>query len=418
MFEEIARNKRLLEPVQALIAKLEPAYAQLAKADASFALNMQHPARVLLQEIAHQSLAFESVHSSGFLAFQENLAEAITSLIKGKAQSAASFELALDSLRNKWQRAAAKGVSAREDVVEVLQHAEQRHVLARKIARDIISHRDAASVPFEVVEFLCNPWAQVVAQARMSAGSGSNNADKYQALISALLWSVHPDLARADVAKLSRLVPLLLATLREGLNTINYPVRSIAEFLEVLMDLHQKAFKAGDMGHSGHDNLQPEPGINTDEAQLSSALQSLGTEPWVTPEEAEASNFVNLQDLVASGTPLVHSGESESHTPAGDSSQSPGANYTFPDDLPLGSWMELLVDGKWVRTQLTWASPHGTLYLFTSATGASHSMTRRSRDRLVSAGNLRMVFGTPAADGALVAMVQAAMSKPGIKSLE
>ena len=40
----------------------------------------------------------------------------------------------------------------------------------------------------------------------------------------------------------------------------------------------------------------------------------------------------------------------------------------LPDesDMPLGAWVELLVDGQWVRTQLTWASPHKTLFLFTT----------------------------------------------------
>ena len=40
---------------------------------------------------------------------------------------------------------------------------------------------------------------------------------------------------------------------------------------------------------------------------------------------------------------------------------------------------------------LTWANPHGTLFLFTAADGSTQSMTRRMRDRLVSEGSLRVV---------------------------
>ena len=85
-----------------------------------------------------------------------------------------------------------------------------------------------------------------MAQARIAAGSGSSNADKYQALISALLWSTHPELTRKNISKLTRLVPLLLSTLREGLDTIKYPAIKTAAFLEALMGLHQQAFRAGD----------------------------------------------------------------------------------------------------------------------------------------------------------------------------
>jgi hypothetical protein len=77
--------------------------------------------------------------------------------------------------------------------------------------------------------------------------------------------------------------------------------------------------------------------------------------------------------------------------------------------LPLGSWVELLSTGQWTRIQLTWASPHGTLFLFTNAAGATQSMTRRSCDKLVAAGNLRVVSGLPVVDGALNAVAQMAL---------
>jgi hypothetical protein len=49
------------------------------------------------------------------------------------------------------------------------------------------------------------------------------------------------------------------------------------------------------------------------------------------------------------------------------------------------------------------------LFLFTAAGGATHSMTRRSCDKLVAAGNLRVVSGLPVVDGALNAVAQLAM---------
>jgi hypothetical protein len=71
--------------------------------------------------------------------------------------------------------------------------------------------------------------------------------------------------------------------------------------------------------------------------------------------------------------------------------------------------VELMANDQWVRTQLTWASPHGTLFLFTSAAGAPQSMTRRSRDKLVAAGHLRVISGQPVVDGALNVVAQLAM---------
>ena len=389
MIDNIARDPRLLEPIQALVSKLEPAYLRLSLIDARLFTDKHHPARLLLQEMIHRSLAYSAVTATGFQTFKQELDEALTPLMDGPIDSAAPFEEVLVAMQARWQRAAKAAAQAQEEAVEILQHVEQRNVLAEKIAHDIVSHRDAASVPAVVIEFLCGPWAHVVAQARIAAGSGSSNADKYQALISALLWSTHPELTRKNIAKLTRLVPLLLSTLREGLDTIKYPAIKTAAFLEALMGLHQQAFRAGDPIA-----VAKAPDNEDTAVQPAKEIPVFSDDPWVAPEEARASNFVQMQELDDSDKPMVPTSPTD----------------VIPhDDLPLGSWVELLVDGNWVRTQLTWASPHGTLYLFTSAMGNSQSMTRRSRDRLVASGSLRVISGAPVVDGALNAVAQIAL---------
>ena len=389
MIDNIARDQRLLEPMQALVAKLEPAYLRLSLIDARLFTDKFHPARLLLQEMTHRSLAYGAVAATGFKAFKQELDDALVPLVEGPIESAAPFEEVLAVMQTKWQRAAKASARAQEKAVEILQHVEQRNVLAEKIARNIISHRDAASVPVVVIEFLCGPWAQVVAQARIAAGSGSSNADKYQALISALLWSTHPELTRKNISKLTRLVPLLLSTLREGLDTIKYPVIKTAAFLEALMGLHQQAFRAGDSNAVA--KIPNKDGVQTQSVKNTPVLND---DPWVAPEEARASNYMEIQEVEAAEKRPVATLPTD------------GIPH---EDLPLGSWVELMVDGNWVRTQLTWASPHGTLYLFTSAIGTSQSMTRRSRDRLVGAGNLRVISGAPVVDGALNAVAQIAL---------
>jgi hypothetical protein len=121
----------------------------------------------------------------------------------------------------------------------------------------------------------------------------------------------------------------------------------------------------------------------------------------MAPEEAAASNFVELAESVE---PLP------SEEPVAPdllivSDPTPIAE----GDLPLGSWVEMWANDQWVRTQLTWASPHGTLFLFTGVFGTTQSMTRRSRDKLLASGKLRLISGSPVVEGALDAVAQAAM---------
>ncbi len=396
MVDNMAMDPRLLEPVQRLIKNLEPALLRLSLVDPRFFSDKQHPARALLQEITHRSLAYGSVQARGFPDFVRELEEALAVLASATLENSEPFEQVLGRLRAAWSRAETVKARDREAAVKALQHAEQRNILAEKIAREIDSHPDGARVPPVVIDFLCGPWAQVVAQARIAGGAGSSAADKYQALISALLWSTHPELTRKNIAKLTRLVPLLLGTLRDGLETIQYPSVKTSVFLEALMGFHQMAFKAAQRPAE----VPMAPVLDPIASPRSHRVES--GDPWVAPEEAKASNFIELPDAPeADASPAAATAQ---RTQPSEPVAQAGAS-----DLPLGSWVELLANDQWVRTQLIWASPHGTLFLFTSVLGASQSMTRRSLDKLVAAGSLRIISGQPVVDGALDAVAQIAM---------
>jgi hypothetical protein len=71
--------------------------------------------------------------------------------------------------------------------------------------------------------------------------------------------------------------------------------------------------------------------------------------------------------------------------------------------------VEFVVGNRATRTQLTWASPHGTLFMFTNAEGGTHSMTRRSLDKLLADGGLRVISDHAVVDEALDAVAEAAM---------
>lgn len=401
MVDNIAQDARLLPPIQQLIRRLEPPLLRLALADPRFFTNKRHPARVLVQEIADHSLAYASPASPGFMEFAAAVEEAFAMLNQEPIENAEPFEKVLNVMRDEWRRVAKASQRNRDQAVQALQHAEERNMLAEKITREILGHADAARVPAVIVDFLCGPWAQVVAQARIGGSIAVATADKYQALISALLWSTHPDLTRKDTAKLTRLVPPLLSTLREGLETIHYPSTKTSAFFEALMGLHQRAFRAE------QSPLATPPTLPTTAVEPRANLVEDGN-PWIAPEEARASNFMDLPDLPAGAGDVAPVSQGSQAGAAG--AMAPGRDTQAElATLELGCWVELMANDQWVRTQLTWASPHGTLFLFTSAAGAPQSMTRRSRDKLVAAGHLRVISGQPVVDGALNGVAQLAM---------
>lgn len=401
MLDNLARDPRLLEPVQALVRSMEPALLRLSLVDPRFFSDKLHPARELLLQITQRSLAFSHPQSQGLTAFLTEIRTQLEPLERMHIEDAEPFQQALDQLNAVWAQAQQKRETSQAKVVAILQHAEARNLLAEKIARKVESHPDAAMVPAVVIDFLCGPWAQVVAHARITQGAGSKAATKYEALISALLWSVHPELTRNNIAKLTRLVPMLLATLRTGLDSMEFPATKTSAFLEALMGLHQRAFRASVRTSTEGANAAETPVLTHAQAGIGRHAVEDG-DPWMAPQEAQASNFMECLELPPAPTPPAEGDRQASTEPV-------PIGEDVLDNLALGSWIELKTDGQWVRTQLTWASPHGTLFLFTNGFGATQSMTRRSRDKLLAAGHLRLVSAKAVVEGALNAVAQTAM---------
>ena len=398
MIDNIVTGTQVLGPIKTVIRSLEPALLCLAETDPRFFSNKWHPARRLLQEITDRSVAYESINHVGFYDFMSSLQSAIAPVLKQPTGDPLPFEVAVERLILALDKV--KQPEKMKRAVNALQKAEQRHVEAVKIANSIRSRTSAVKVSAGVVDFLCGPWAQVIAHARLESRSEDKDPGQYRELVEALLWSARPELTRKDPAKLTRLLPKLLSKLRQGLNLIDYPPVQSSAFFSLLMGLHHMALRP-----SSH----PSAPAKVRTIVPVKAAQSTESDPWLAPSEAEASGFIALAP--ATENDLLGTSADQTLLPP-DATQKAidqGPELLSDGEFSVGVWVEILSDKVWVRTQLTWTNPKGTLFLFTSATGATQSMTRRSRDQMILSSTMRLVSGQHVLDDALNAVARAAL---------
>ena len=93
--------------------------------------------------------------------------------------------------------------------------------------------------------------------------------------------------------------------------------------------------------------------------------------------------------------------------PAEAEREAPAGNVSVA--LQLGDWIELMVDMRWLRAQLTWVSPHHTLFMFTSEGGRKHSMTARILQHLLKIELVKIVSQQGVLDGALDGVARTAL---------
>ncbi len=401
MVDNIARDTRLLWPVQQFIRALEPALMQLALSDPRFFSHKEHAARRLLQDITDRSQAFNSPEAPGFQSFMRSLMHIAGPLATATIDSADDFEQVLQQLHAKWAEKDQALRQERQRAIEALQHAEQRHLLAAQISRELWLLPSMGKVPDAISRFLLGPWAQVMAEARLSAKPGTTDPGRYQELVEALIWSVQPELTRANTGQLARLLPKLLPKLREGLASIDYPADRTEAVFALLMQLHQQAFTPGPRVAA------PAPAAPTSAAPMATPAAEPAQpapldddDPWVAPSEARESGYIDISQ----------SPESEGADSAPETAPSNVAPLPLPaSTITVGTWVNLQVAGQWERTQLSWIGSHGNLFLFTSASGRTQSMTLRLLDRLLQQGALQVLAEQTVVDNALNAVAQTAM---------
>jgi len=400
MIDNLINDTRLLKPIRDVIENLEPALLQLALVDARFFSNKQHPARRLLQEITQRGLAFTSADTPECALFIRSLHRYVNPLSRIHIDSAEPFDLALFNLNNMWSEQLAQSQQTVQQAVRVLNRAEERNLLAEKMCAAMEQIPDMQRVPAQVVDFLCGPWSQVMATAELENADGAEDPGGYRELVNLVLWSAQPDLTRQDLGKLTKLVSRLLAKLREGLSLIDYPAVKTSLFFDVLMKLHQQAFRPA--------NDEPVTKIAP-----FSATPPGGHKHWLAPEEAKASGFMDLADETPRKLPAQPKAQAagsmlDSVIPQA-SLAVPGQTSPTLENLSVGAWVEIAIKGTWQRSQLTWISPQRTMYLFTGAHGQTQSMTRPSMENLLVNNALRMLSDQSMVDGALDEIVHTAM---------
>jgi hypothetical protein len=264
--------------------------------------------------------------------------------------------------------------------------------------------------------------------------------------------------------RLVQMIPSLLQRLRDGLQRIGYPPELTQRFFDHLITLHRAAVQDGRDEVAAKAAQEAADAAWAEESQFSDSAQD-EIQMWLDENEVHESGYVEdhipmepekvaapeaqhreaereaaeaqaawdeamraqkaverdreqairerlLREKAAFEEAKARESVPEEPQPVAESDSLQTAEVVEAQpqgELRIGTWVELQVKGEWVRAQLTWASPHATLFMFTSIGGAAHSMSRRTLDKLRASAQVRVVAERPVVDEALDQVAQAAL---------
>lgn len=415
VLENLTVDERLLPRVRGLLDELGPTLMELAESDARFFSDARHPARQFLERVTDRSLAYATEAEPGFERFVRDIGRATQTLAACPAvERTQHFALELERLQQQWERDDRTQTKLREETARRLLHIEQRNLLAERLVHEWRSAMLDDAIPRPVVEFVSGPWAQAVAEAQLNPAVGVDEQHRLTHVVDDLLWSVQPSRSRKNPARLVQIIPGVLSTLRSGLQMISYPPDLITRFFDQLIGWHEEVLQeirpAREVAASAAEEtavaaptaaqvaVTPDFGSTDDLAQGVVVTEDFAETPWLADDETDGAGYLEADSVLP--LDLAQGGP-----PEPTAAPVPEGNGLIGD----GAWVELMLDGKWERLQLSWISPHRTLFMFTALRGTAHSMSRRTMNRLLAKGMIRIISSGQILDQALDDVAQQAL---------
>ncbi|HEX5678720.1 MAG TPA: DUF1631 domain-containing protein [Alcanivorax sp.] len=308
LFDFILDDEGLPSEIKALIGRLQIPLLKVAIADKTFFSNENHDARLLLNTLARAGCQWDPQQGYEDETYQR-IHRAVHAIIDDYDEDAALFSELLAEFDAFFsdQRARSERVAER---VREAEEGKARAEQASEVVRRYIDARLAGrQVPDVAVRLLRQGWQQVLYLTWLRQGEDSDAWRRYAKVVDALVWSVMPHRAPADLEKLRDLSPKVVRALEHGLESIEYDADETRALLDDLLAVHDSLIKGLETERvavpKAPEPAPPAPSALPDDHELVMRARHLRAGQWLEIGEGEDAQRAKLAANIRDGAKLV-----------------------------------------------------------------------------------------------------------------
>lgn len=356
LYERMLADPTLAAPVKAQLARLQVAVARLGRDDPSLLQRADHPTWRLINAVAAYASGFSDAQDRRLDTFLRFLEEQTQALIDAPHPSSEQFAYLLRLVDAFIARQAREHSQPSDAAVAALQREEQRGPWLKLMREQLGAQIGDAPLERAARELLLGPWAEIVVQAMVAEGHDAPAVLGLLQRVDELIDSLRPRHDRAERERLRHQLPPLVKRLEQALEAVSLSEARRKTLMLELMQLHGRVL-------SGQVKVEAPPPAPEQ------------------PDEAEVSRFVEERDSAyASVWAHAHVDRAALPTqplPLQDTQPSQlNEAHGWLDQLVIGGWFHLCLDGAWDTAQLVWIGGDRRMFLFVSQDGSErHTLT-------------------------------------------
>ena len=313
LFDYIFRDTSIPPRFRMILGGLQIPLLKVALADRGFFVDKDHPARRLVDELAGAAVGADEDETYGKAL--ESLATSLVDAIRVKfVLDMGVLERACDFLKeftDHWEKQIATATQRHVDAGLTGEWRDAHRSRVRVLIRGKLA---GADVPGDVRGFISTVWAEYMILLRQARGTQDDSYTAAVKTMDDMLWSIASKGRKGQKARLSKMIPGLVGSLRAGGAAVQVAEEKMTRFLAALYDLHIAA-------------------IRPDAATTGAASGRVSVSPLANQQ------VVNVHDFVA--------------------------------DLIEGTWLAFDRDGMRVHARLSWISPWRATYIFSTPSGST-----------------------------------------------
>jgi hypothetical protein len=343
LFEYALQDRNLPAPIQALLGRLQIPYLKVALLDREFVAHRAHPARKLLDDLAHACVGW-SDESDKDRRLYEKVHEIVNTLLKDFDDDTSIFQRLNTDFTDFVEKNRKRSELAEKRTAEAAHGRERLERAQRTAAREIFSRIGGRNLPPKVRDLLTRRWSNYLVLAHLRHGEDSPEWRNATRFIEDFAWSVQPKTDEHDRVKLREMTPEIERLLKQGLAATGLHENHLEELWNEVEELYVDQI------------------AGTAEASA------------VTPApDADAGDLTIRFASSKAGEEVVFSGADDDDPGAITAAEAVQALETWIKiikALKAGTWFEFVKDdGSRERAKLLWISTIRSLYLFVNRNG-------------------------------------------------
>jgi diguanylate cyclase (GGDEF)-like protein len=226
LFAGILANPALSDRVRGAIRKLEVPFLRLLLNDDSFLQEESHPARQMLNRIAHLGVR----GSANLQAHESEIDQEVQSILSGFDDDTGIFSESLQKLDRLAERQQTLYLRNMKRVTESCD-GRYKVVVARREVNQALERRiGGKTVPKAVLSLIDAGWRQLLIQTLLRSGRDSRDWHEYLGVIDRMIRSVDQVPAQEDLTA-------ILASIKAGLGQVDHTQMQNARLISELRDL-------------------------------------------------------------------------------------------------------------------------------------------------------------------------------------